>query len=176
MMTMPSRYSAPLLDFVAADPVTISSSLSGERSVWLNTITLLKQQLQQLPHLAGDIVLGLEHQQQAFDTVILYRGIVFVVAVDFDQQDYRPDVMDALLKKAQYLKQHHLGSQTRFIVPLYLVSHAQAKGSPILVSPQLVANPMCDNGEHLALLIEHFANQYKDDQIMLNEWLATIET
>ncbi|NVD06015.1 hypothetical protein FCU94_03720 [Vibrio sp. JPW-9-11-11] len=175
-MTTHSNYSASLLDFVNTDTTDIASSLPGERSIWLQTISLLKQQFQQLPHLAGDVILGLQHQQQALDTIVLYRGLIFVIAMDFKQQVYRSELVDSLLYQAQYLKQHHSGSQTKLIVPVHIVPNALPKAGDIFVSEQLIANTMCDTGEHLALLLEHFANQYKDDQIILTDWLASIET
>lgn len=172
-MTVSAYYSASIFDFVTADSASIADQLPGERTQWRAKIALLKQQFNLLPHLAGDVILSLNHQAQTLDTVVLYRGLVFIVAIELDQRAYCQQKIDALLQQARWLKHSHNGSASRFIIPLYLAVNAPPQGSNIVVSEELVANTMCDNGTHLAALIEHFANQYKDDQIILCDWLAS---
>ncbi|MFM2589106.1 hypothetical protein [Vibrio sp. TBV020] len=175
-MTVSTHYAAPILQFTQTDTSSILTQLPPEHhDKWQATIELLKQQFKQLPHLAGDIIL--EFTNQATTTVssviILYRGLVFVAAIGFEQSDYQPNVLTALHEQANGLKHYHLESRSKFIIPVSIETLASPQGGAIVVSEDLVAETMCDNGQHLAMLIEHFSNQYKDDQIILLDWLES---
>lgn len=175
-MTQQAYYSASILQFSEIDTQNILNHLSDEaQAIWQSKIDLLKTQFNQLPHLAGDVILGFNQPKLELDTevVILYRGLVFVVSIGSDNGQYDEQQMSQLHKQALRLKKHHLGSQTKFIIPVSIETKASPQPSPITVSEDLVAGTMCDNGEHLAALIEHFSNQYKDDQILLDEWLES---
>ncbi|TFH91413.1 hypothetical protein [Vibrio ouci] len=175
-MTASTLYAAPILQFTQTDTSSILTPFPSEQnSQWSATIELLKQQIEQLPHLAGDVILEFTNQAttSVSSVIILYRGLVFVVAVGCKASDYQPEVLAALHQQANELKQHHLASERKFIIPVSIETHASPQGDAIVVSEDLVAQTMCDNGQHLAALIEHFSNQYKDDQIILSDWLAS---
>lgn len=173
-MILKPLYSASILDFVQTDNGELSTHFQDSRQ-WQDQIELLKAQFNQLPHLAGDVVLGLSAEQGEFsvEVVILYRGLVFVIAIGFDEQTYTEAKQARLHQQARTLKQQHRASADKFIIPVAIETKAEPQGGAIHVSEDLVANTMCDNGQHLAALIEHFSNQYKDDQIILSDWLAS---
>ncbi|WP_244225187.1 hypothetical protein [Vibrio aquaticus] len=169
-------YADSILSFVETDTPTLLSTFPGsEHKHWKQAIDLLKNQFHQLPHLAGDLVLGLNNQtpELRIPVTILYRGLIFTIDIGFNNTDYQADTLDTLHQQARTLKHHHVASQSKFIIPVTLETQATPKGGAIVVSEDLVADPMCDTGEHLAALIEHFANQYKDDQIILADWLSS---
>lgn len=169
-------YAAPLIQFIETDTNAISNQLPPEdKLVWHKQIELLKLQCQQLPHLAGDIVLSFSSptSEPTISAIVLYRGLVFVLGFGFESQTYQPAQLDTLHNQARMLKDQHIGSQAKFIIPVSIETQAAPQGGAINVSEDLVADTMCDNGDHLAALIEHFANQYKDDQIILSDWLAS---
>lgn len=175
-MTASTLYAAPILQFTQTDTSTILTHLPTDQdSQWPATIELLKQQFEQLPHLAGDVIFEFTNQAttSVSAVIILYRGLVFVVAVGFEASDYQPEILAALHQQANELKQHHLASESKFIIPVSIETHASPQGGAIIVSEDLVAQTMCDNGQNLAALIEHFSNQYKDDQIILSDWLTS---
>jgi len=173
-MALHAHYSSSILDFTQTDSASICAQLSTSDRHWLSKIELLKHQLNQLPHLAGDIVLGLSGLGTELDieAVILYRGLVFPIAIDLDNEQYQDVSKANIHQQARVLKEHHQGSAAKFIVPILLTVKATPQGAAIAVSEDLVASTMCDTGEHLAAMIEHFSNQYKDDQIILSQWLS----
>ncbi|NIY82793.1 hypothetical protein [Vibrio hepatarius] len=173
-------YSSSIYDFSQLNPTGEESALAAfinefstnEQAKWRKTVALLQEQLQQLPHLSGSLLLNLETPSlnTRCDAVILYRGLVFVVCLDVDASDYSVEPIEQTHDKALGFKQHHPTCADKFIVPVLLATAAQPQGSAIHVSEDLVADTMCDTGAHLALLIEHFANQYKADEITLKDW------
>lgn len=173
-MALHAHYSGSILDFTQTDSASIYAQLTTPDSHWLSKIELLRHQLNQLPHLAGDIVLGLSGLESELDieAVILYRGLVFPVAIDLDNEQYQDVSKANIHQQARVLKEQHQGSAAKFIVPILLTVKATPQSAAIGVSEDLVANTMCDTGEHLAAMVEHFSNQYKDDQIILSEWLS----
>lgn len=174
-MTLHAQYSGSILDFVQADSTSICGHLSGTHIDWQSKVELLQQQFNQLPHLAGDVILGLSDHDLGLEIeiVILYRGLVFPVAIDLVSDRYDEKAIASIHQQARSLKEQHEKSGTKFIVPIQIATKAKPQGGAITVSEDLVANTMCDNGNHLAALIEHFSNQYKDDQIILSDWLES---
>ncbi|MDC5803805.1 hypothetical protein OPW36_02970 [Vibrio europaeus] len=172
-MTLQAQYFASILDFVQSESSDICVQLSHSIADWQTKVDLLKQQFNQLPHLAGDIVLGLSQADSKLDieVVILYRGLVFPLVIDLDSEKYNEELKANIHQQARRLKECHIESKPKFIVPVQVAINATPQGGTITVSEDLVADTMCDTGEHLAALIEHFSNQYKDDQIILSDWL-----
>lgn len=175
-MTQQCYYAASIVQFTETDTEQILTQLSiPEWSQWNAKIELLKTQFNQLPHLAGDVIFGFNRSDIGLsaEVVVLYRGLVFVIQIGFDKAEYHADDSSCLHQQALLLKTHHIGSQTKFIIPISIETKASPQPSAIMVSEDLVASTMCDSGEHLAAMIEHFSNQYKDDQIILNDWLES---
>lgn len=173
-------YSSSIYDFSRLNLTGEESALTAfinhfptnEQAKWQKKIALLQGQLQQLPHLSGSLLLNLKAPRlnTRCDAVILYRGLVFVVCLDVDAADYSAESIEQSYNQARSFKQHHPICADKFMVPVLLATAAQPQGSAIHVSQDLVADTMCDTGAHLALLIEHFANQYKADEITLEDW------
>lgn len=175
-MTQQAYYSASILQFVETDSQQILTHFDSlEQPKWQAIIRLLKNQFNQLPHLAGDVILRFEQAQFTLtaEVIVLYRGLVFIVSIGCDDDHYDQQKTTQLHQQALRLKQHHVGSRSKFIIPVAIETNASPQPSAIMVSEDLVANTMCDSGEHLAALIEHFSNQYKDDQIILADWLES---
>ncbi len=170
---MKTSYHAPLFDFSQSDIGSLAPRLNRELNSSTLLISTLQQQLDTLPHLAGDIAFDVEIEQQTIECVVLYRGIVFVIASDSQSSDHQPKHIENLHHLALHVKQHHKPSLGCFIVPVMLTYNAQPQGCDIIVSEALVADPICDNGNHFAALIEHLSNQYKADQIIASEWLQS---
>ncbi|KJY85100.1 hypothetical protein TW81_01905 [Vibrio galatheae] len=172
-MTLHAQYSSSIFDFVTTDSAILCSQLTG--SDWPRRVELLKQQFKQLPHLAGDIVLALSHRQSQLDidAVVLYRGLIFPLMFDFNHDHYTAESQAYIHQQARRLKQQHSASAAKFIVPVQVTTQAYPQSSEIIVSEDLIANTMCDNGEHLSALVEHFSNQHKDDQIIASDWISS---
>lgn len=170
---MKTSYHASLFDFSQSDIRSLAPHLNRELSKATLMITTLQQQLSTLPHLAGDIAFDVEIEQQTIECVVLYRGIVFVIASDSQSSNHQTKHIENLHHLALHLKQHHKPSLACFVVPVLLTYNAQPQGCDITVSESLVAKPICDNGNHFAALIEHLSNQYKADQIIASEWLQS---
>ena len=172
-------FSLSLIDFCHGDEACLAiptrSDVAFERNAKLNQdYRLLKKQLTQLPHLAGHLFLRLplpQHQGIA-DCLLLYRGLIFILSLDQHSDIYKKDEIERIYQMATALKQHHAASKDKFIVPILIAPNAEPQGSAIHVSEKLVANTMCDTGENLAELIEHFANHYKDDEILAHQWYS----
>lgn len=148
----------------------------GAKAEWENTLALLKDKLSELPHLSGSIILNAPTPSDNLhsEAVILYRGLIFVLKIDQNSESYADAALTQVYDQARAYKEHHPASSDKFIIPVLLATAASPQGGAINVSEDLVANTMCDNGAHLAALIEHFANQYRADEIAMSEWLTQI--
>lgn len=179
-----THFSSSLYDFCQLNlenhPLELARFLQqfGQRAKaeWENTIALLKDRLSELPHLWGSIILNAPTPSGNLhsEAVILYRGLIFVLKIDQNSESYAEEALTKVYDQARAYKEHHPASGDKFIIPVLLATAASPQGGAINVSEDLVANTMCDNGAHLAGLIEHFANQYRADEIAMSEWLTQI--
>lgn len=179
-----THFSSSLYDFCQLNlenhPLELARFLQqfGQRAKaeWENTIALLKDKLSELPHLSGSIILNAPTPSDNLhsEAVILYRGLIFVLKIDQNSKSYAEEALTEVYDQARAYKEHHPASGDKFIIPVLLATAASPQGGAINVSEDLVANTMCDNGAHLAGLIEHFANQYRADEIAMSEWLTQI--
>lgn len=143
---------------------------------WIAKVALLQEHLNELPHLSGSLLLNVPAplSEDKTEAVILYRGLIFVLRIDLNCEYYADNSIAQVHQQAFAFKKHHLTCRDKFIIPVLLSTCASPHGSPIHVSEELVANTMCDSGEHLSALIEHFANQYRADEILLEEWTQAL--
>jgi hypothetical protein len=86
------------------------------------------------------------------------------------ESDYQQEDIKSAHALALALKAHHRPCHDRFIVPVVISTSASPQGSEIQVSSDGVFNTMMDSGENLAALLEHFANQFKADEIDVKAW------
>lgn len=177
-------FSSSIYDFCQTELTNDNSDLTlflqpfdkAEQADWIAKVTLLQARLTELPHLSGSILLNAPtpFDEDNAEVVILYRGLIFVLRIDLNRKHYSDDSITQVHQQAYAFKNQHLISRDKFIIPVLLSTSASPSGAPIQVSEDLVANTMCDSGEHLAALIEHFANQYRADEILLEEWIQAL--
>ncbi|WGW01027.1 hypothetical protein QF117_09460 [Vibrio sp. YMD68] len=167
-------YSASFYNFSLADKETlaldIEHSLPADMSEMIRVVQL---QLKELLHLAGQVVFEYQvsDMHPKANMIMLYRGLVFVVVFRIGEREYKAEDIDLAEEIAMTLKKHHSQCEDRFIVPVVIATEAVPKGCDIEVSPQRVMNTIVDNGSNLAALLEHFANQFKADEIEVQRWL-----
>ncbi|MCW8335406.1 hypothetical protein [Vibrio paucivorans] len=171
LMTTHTAPYMPLLQFCQQPTAEILQPFSIQEE-GSDKVEHLQRWLTELPHLAGNVLLhfpcpSLERQ---IDAVVLYRGIVFVIEMKLGGSSYTSADVAATSQLAHALKAHHQASHDKFVVPILIATKANPQGAAIQVSSDLVCNTMCDSGEHLAALIEHFSNQFKYDEIMVEDW------
>ena len=173
---MSPQLSIPLFDFCHTPNTHLLTQDSANSTVVEHSqdIELLKTSLNELPHLAGHLFLSVPvpNSSENVDCVVLYRGLIFVLSIDHVSHDYDCAKADQVHHFARQFKEQHQPSRDKFIIPVLVTPKAQPQASPIHVSEDLVANTLCDTGEHLAALLEHFSNQYKDDEILAKTWLT----
>ncbi|MEZ9231771.1 hypothetical protein AB4259_11900 [Vibrio amylolyticus] len=176
-MAYPSPLSFTLYEFsqLKSDVYSSSELPQKQRDVfetYNDLIAVIQTQLKELLHLAGYIFI--EYQigktQLKADAVVLYRGLVFVVVFRSGESAYRQVDIELAQQLAFALKEHHQPSHDKFIIPVVLSTHSAPQRSEIHVSPNGVFNTILDNGDNFAALLEHFANQFKADEIDSGEW------
>ncbi|MGY3688036.1 hypothetical protein [Vibrio coralliilyticus] len=144
------------------------------KQVWQDKITLLRKQLTALPHLAGQVILrlpmGLESEE--VDAVVLYRGIVFVIQLELESSDYKAGSIARVYQTTRQLKDLTPLNKELYMVPVLLAAKAKPQAGALAASQDLLFDTMCDSGEYLSALIEHFSNQFKADEIDAENWLA----
>ncbi|MGC9458710.1 hypothetical protein [Vibrio genomosp. F10] len=167
-------YSASFYHFSLADKellaLDIAPSLPTDMS---ERIRIVQSQLKELLHLAGQVVFDYQvaDMPHKANMIMLYRGLVFVFVFRIGEREYKAEDIALAQEFAMALKKDHSLCADRYIVPVVIATEAGPKGCDIEVSPQRVMNTIVDNGNNLAALLEHFANQFKADEIEVIRWL-----
>lgn len=177
-MTEKILLNTPLYTFChqldTANITDLSLFTPDTKQVWQDKIALLQKQLTALPHLAGQVILrlpmGLDSEE--IDAVVLYRGIVFVIQLELESDEYQADSITRIYQTARQLKDLTPLNKALYMVPVLLAAKAKPQAGALAASQDLLFDTMCDSGEYLSALIEHFSNQFKADEIDAENWLA----
>ncbi|USD33152.1 MULTISPECIES: hypothetical protein [Vibrio] len=144
------------------------------KQTWLRKISLLQTQLKTLPHLAGQVLLRLPMgaNLEDIESIVLYRGIIFVIRIDMESDNYQPSSIAQVHLAARQLKDLNQANKDKYIIPVLLAAKAQPQSGSLAATEDRLFDTMCDSGEYLSAMIEHFANQFKADEIDAENWLV----
>ena len=90
------------------------------------------------------------------DVVVLLRGIVFILEFKAGQHDYLQSDMEQVMDYALDLKNFHLDSHNRTIVPILIATEAMLSSQKLQFSvyDDKIYNPLLTNQDNLGRLIE----------------------
>lgn len=130
---------------------------STQKYAWSEEIDILKQTLNSWRNENGEILFeySIPRLGKRVDVVLLLRGIVFVIEFKAGQEAYlRPD-MEQVMDYALDLKNFHLASHHRTIVPILVATEAQESSNDLFFSiyDDHIYNPLFANAHTLTLLI-----------------------
>lgn len=130
-----SYYSSPIKDFLCAPQDKILGELTRahhhalehqQRNAWLAQIEILKEQLREVRDGQIFFEFAIPRMGKRADTVLLYRGMLFVVEFKVGSETFDQYAVDQVHDYALDLKNFHLGSHGVPIIPVLCASSAQA--------------------------------------------------
>ena len=159
-------YKSTLQDFIGAsiDKIfgTISmndegDSVAEQKYAWTEEIEIMQHTLAPWRDESGQILFeySIPRLGKRIDVVLLLRGIVFVIEFKAGQQSYLQADMEQVMDYALDLKNFHLDSHHRTIVPILVATEANDYSKKFFFSVynDKIYNPLLTNAEHLQDLI-----------------------
>ncbi len=160
-------YQSQLSDFINESVETIfgkismndeGDSVSEQKYAWSEEIEIMKDVLQPWRYENGEVIFeySIPRLGKRIDVVLLLRGIVFVIEFKAGQTAYLQGDMEQVLDYALDLKNFHLDSHHRTIVPILVATEARKHSKELFFSvyDDMIYNPLLTNAQHLQELIK----------------------
>lgn len=132
-------------------------SVSEQKYAWSEEISILQQVLQPWRNENAEIIFeySIPRLGKRIDVVLLLRGIVFVIEFKAGQSTYLQGDMEQVLDYALDLKNFHLDSHHRIIVPILVATDAKNYSHNIVFSiyDDHIYNPLMSNVDSLQSII-----------------------
>ncbi|MBQ8361677.1 MAG: DUF2075 domain-containing protein [Bacteroidaceae bacterium] len=160
-------YQSSIQDFIRKSTTNIFGEMSinddgdtaaTQKYAWSEEIEILKQALNSWKEENGEILFeySIPRLGKRVDVVLLLRGIVFVIEFKAGEEAYLRTDMEQVMDYALDLKNFHLASHHRTIVPILVATEAKESSNNLFLSvyDDHIYNPIFANADTLSSLIE----------------------
>ena len=164
-------YKSSLHDFISDSTDTIfgkisrndeGDSVKEQKYAWSEEIEIMQEVLFPWREENGEILFeySIPRLGKRIDVVVLLRGIIFVIEFKAGKQEYLQTDMEQVMDYALDLKNFHLDSHHRTIVPILVATEAKTFSTQLLFSVynDKIYNPLFTNAEKLQELIASIIN------------------
>ena len=132
-------------------------SMAEQKYAWSEEIEIMQKVLFPWKDENGEIIFeySIPRLGKRIDVVVLLRGIVFVIEFKVGKSIYLQPDMEQIMDYALDLKNFHLDSHHRTIVPILVATDADVYSKELLFSvyDDHIYNPLFSNAEHLGELM-----------------------
>lgn len=179
-------YKATLPQFINASKEQIfgqiasmdeGDSVAEQKFAWSEEIEIMKQVLAPWQNEYAEIIFeySIPRLGKRIDVVLLLRGIVFAIEFKAGQDTYLQADMEQVMDYALDLKNFHLASHDRTIVPILVATEAKESTSALFFSvyDDMIYNPIMSNADNLQSIIAKVIDKEKaqpSQQSDLADW------
>lgn len=150
-------------------------ALSTTREAWMGEIEILQHSLVGLED--GCIVFEYDIPRlgKRIDVVLLLRGIIFVLEFKVGESKILEGDIDQVLDYALDLKNFHMYSQDRLIVPILIATNSSRRTSMIQASvyDDRVVNPLVTGTDGIRDLIDEVLGRYPLEGAVSADWIIS---
>ena len=173
-------YEASNLKFKAESIETVVGSLTNEltfnvdlkqRNAWKYIVQDLQTSLSDLQDFYIFLEFVIPRVGRRVDAVVLCRGCVFVLEYKVGSDQFHSADIDQVLGYALDLKYFHEPSHSLPIVPVLILTSADARSYDYEISDDQVCEPILSNGHNLADLIETVSSCLGEVQVDASKWV-----
>jgi hypothetical protein len=169
-------YHASVAEFLGADPDAIYGALGRhhshtqeltQKSAWLEQIDILKAGLTAVPDAWIAFEFAIPRMGKRADAVIVLDGIIFVVEFKINADVFTSAAIEQVTDYALDLKNFHVGSHSRIIIPVVVATEAPLKPVQLSLWPDDVAEPILSNGVDLDQFLLATAHRFPKQPLLL---------
>jgi hypothetical protein len=176
-------YNSDISQFVREKPETVFGHLAAhhphdlepaQRLVWQSQIGLLQQELRALNQGWIAFEFAIPRMGKRADVVITLAGIVFVLEFKIGAERFDSAAIEQVMDYALDLKNFHVGSHARPIVPVVVATDAVGRPGQLALFPDDIASPVLVSGKGLASTLQQMAAQYPGQPALdPRAWMAS---
>jgi hypothetical protein len=176
-------YSVSVAEFLRADSDAIYGALGrhhshnqelAQKSAWLEQISLLKAGLTSVPDAWIALEFSIPRMGKRADAVIALEGIIFVVEFKVRAETFTGAAIEQVTDYALDLKNFHVGSHDRIIIPVIIATDAPPKPVQLSLWPDDVAEPILCNGADLDQFFRETVRRFsKQPSLSPAEWMTS---
>jgi hypothetical protein len=176
-------YNSDISQFVQEKPETVLGHLAAhhphdleppQRLAWQSQIELLQHELRDLGHGWIAFEFAIPRMGKRADVVILLAGIIFVLEFKVGADAFDSSAIGQVMDYALDLKNFHVGSHARPIVPVVIATDATSRPAQLMFWPDDVARPVLVSGQGLAKTLKQMVAQYPGQASLdPREWMAS---
>ncbi|MCQ2202234.1 MAG: DUF2075 domain-containing protein [Bacteroidales bacterium] len=182
-------YSCKFSEFINTDPKSVLGELNSNyhgqiltttNEAWISEIEIMQETLLPWINETGNIVFEYDIPRlgKRIDVVLLFRGIVFCLEFKVGQKEFLQADIEQVLDYALDLKNFHLQSHNRTIVPILVATEAQQATNVFQSSvyDDSIYNPLVTGKKGLKQLISDIIDHYhaiEDDKSFSDSWIIS---
>ena len=178
-----SYYSSNILDFMNKNEATIFGEITGndmfssddlQKKAWKKEIKILREQLNTLKE--GHILFEytIPRIGKRIDTVLLYKGIVFLIEFKVGEQKYPNYAKEQVIDYALDLSCFHKESHDKLLVPILVCTEALEKNNDIKELKDNILDVYCCNGANLQQYIKEISDEHNKISFDPISWINSI--
>lgn len=182
-------YNSPFQAFLESDPKSILGGLginyhgdilTTTNEAWAGEIAVMQEVLKPWKDESGQIIFEYDIPRlgKRVDVVLLLRGLIFCLEFKVGQKDALQADVEQVLDYALDLKNFHLLSQNRTIVPILVPTNYKSSSTDFQASvyDDSIYNPLITGASGLQKLVENViehAGAFEDDKSLGAEWIIS---
>lgn len=150
------------------------SSDDLQKYAWKKEIKILREQLNTLKE--GHILFEytIPRIGKRIDTVLLYKGIVFLIEFKVGEQEYPNYAKEQVIDYALDLSCFHKESHDKLLVPILVCTEALEKNKDIKELKDNILDVYCCNGANLQQYIREISTEYNKISFDPISWINSI--
>ena len=152
-------------------------ALTTMREAWKAEIVIMKDVLSQFPDKDGEIIFeyAIPRLGKRIDVVLLYKGIVFCLEFKVNQSNILESDIDQVFDYALDLKNFHLYSQNKVIVPILIATNYKNSSTSVQMSvyDDRVVNPLKTGIFGLGILIQKVLERFPSETPVDKNWIIS---
>jgi hypothetical protein len=181
---MPRAYYAESIDvFINQSPDQILGEMVAHhnfsldersRNSWIGQIAVLKDNLACIPEGHCLLEYTIPRMGKRVDTIVLAHGIIFVIEFKVGEKYYHAHALDQVMDYGLDLKNFHLESHVRPIVPILIATEAEAVNNRVIAYDDKVYKPLKANKENLGKILCQVTDRIPASPIDPVVWIDSI--
>lgn len=152
-------------------------ALTTTREAWKSEIVIMKEVLTHFSDKTGKIIFEYDIPRlgKRIDVVLLMSGIIFCLEFKVNETKILEADIDQVLDYALDLKNFHLYSQDKVVVPILIATNYSKSSTDIQISvyDDRVVNPLVTGKFGIANIIKMVLNQYPDESPINPDWIIS---
>jgi hypothetical protein len=177
-----SYYAASNAALLSSNDLTVLGALAAnhgfaleekQKRAWLHQIAHFRSILSHLPDGFLFLEFAIPRMGKRADAILINRGIIFVIEYKVGATEYEKHAIDQAIDYALDLKNFHVGSHSRTIVPILVATSAPPAHCQVELWKDGIVKPILANQATLADLLVHCCETLQAETFDAHEWAAS---